>query len=398
MNFDIRLAVGFWQHPKVHRLEKALGLRGVRSLQILWCWCAQNRPTGQLCGLDAEDIEFVADWRGKKGAFFEQCLGAWIDEVEGVFVLHEWQEHNPWQAAAGERTDELKEKRRKAAMSRWAKDTVNGQEAASPAAPEMQNHANAMQNQILHDANGMQNGDLHDANDMQNQDLHMQNSNLHDANAMLPIPIPDIKNININTAFSGCDAPASADAAASPAGAAEYPLSAQKPKSRKQKGRPPDEPYYQAKSGRYLTGKRLAAFSRFWKDFDFPKGKAEAADAWLDIAPMTDSLVDRICDAAKQEAAARSKLEAKGQTPKWPQGWLSGRRWEDYAPQENPQPAAPVYHARDTITEAEREKAKETQRRLEAERKAKKGFYGPEKADPGEFLAQCRENPSGVAV
>lgn len=79
MNTDIRLSVGFWQHPKVFRLEKQLGLKAIRFLQILWFWCAQNRPDGNLAELDAEDIEFVADWRGKKGAFVKACESSWLD-------------------------------------------------------------------------------------------------------------------------------------------------------------------------------------------------------------------------------------------------------------------------------------------------------------------------------
>lgn len=92
-----------------------------------------------------------------------------------------------------------------------------------------------------------------------------------------------------------------------------------------------DPPFYLTKKKRKLTGKRLEAFDRFWKAFAYPKGKAEAADAWLDIPTLTDSLVDEIVKAAEGEALARPKVVASGQTPKWAQGWISGRRWEDEA-------------------------------------------------------------------
>ena len=36
MNTDIRLAVGFWQHPKTRKTIRRLGLEGIRSLQVLW--------------------------------------------------------------------------------------------------------------------------------------------------------------------------------------------------------------------------------------------------------------------------------------------------------------------------------------------------------------------------
>lgn len=82
---------------------------------------------------------------------------------------------------------------------------------------------------------------------------------------------------------------------------------------------------------RKLSGKRLETFIQFWDAFDLKRGKAEAADAWLDIPSLTDALVARIVAAAKREAAGRAQLVANGHTPKWAQGWLNGRRWEDEA-------------------------------------------------------------------
>lgn len=90
-----------------------------------------------------------------------------------------------------------------------------------------------------------------------------------------------------------------------------------------------DSPFYLTRKKRKLTEKRLEAFERFWSDFDYKRGKAEAADAWLDIPKLTNSLVDQICFAASQEAARRPQIIASGKTPKMAQGWIAGRRWED---------------------------------------------------------------------
>ncbi len=87
--------------------------------------------------------------------------------------------------------------------------------------------------------------------------------------------------------------------------------------------------FFLTKKKRKLTGKRLETFLRFWKAFNFAKGKAEAADSWLDIPQLTDSLVELICAAASREAANRPNLIAQGTKPKWAQGWISARRWED---------------------------------------------------------------------
>lgn len=116
MNTDIRLSVGFWQHPKTRKTAKRLGLEGVRSLQILWLWAAINRPDGNLSGMDWEDIELAADWQGEEQAFFDFCLGIWIDDAQQGYVLHDWKDHNSWASEADERSD-------KARFSRLA--TVN---------------------------------------------------------------------------------------------------------------------------------------------------------------------------------------------------------------------------------------------------------------------------------
>lgn len=86
---------------------------------------------------------------------------------------------------------------------------------------------------------------------------------------------------------------------------------------------------YLTKKKRKLTGKRLHSFERFWIAFDYKRGKAEAADAWLDIPQLTNALVEQICSAASCEAAKRPQVVTTGKTPKMAQGWISGRRWED---------------------------------------------------------------------
>lgn len=97
--------------------------------------------------------------------------------------------------------------------------------------------------------------------------------------------------------------------------------------ARKRKGN--DGEGYRTKKGRILSGLRLESFERFWRAFDYPRGKSEAADAWYDIQPMTHALVAQIVEAAEREARARPALVASGRTPKMAQGWLTGRRWED---------------------------------------------------------------------
>jgi len=109
MNTDFRLAIDFWQHPKTKKLIRRAGLEGVRSLQILWAWTACNRPNGSLVGMDDEDIELAADWDGDIGTLVKVMTELrWIDATENGYVLHDWQDHNPWAADAEARGDKAR--------------------------------------------------------------------------------------------------------------------------------------------------------------------------------------------------------------------------------------------------------------------------------------------------
>lgn len=116
MNSDIRLAVGFFAHHKTIKLMRKIGLEGVMALISLWLWTAQNRPTGRLVGMSAEDLEIASGWAGPDGIFVITLLELrWLDDVDGVFEVHGWAEHQEWVVGAEAR----KEKARKAVSARW---------------------------------------------------------------------------------------------------------------------------------------------------------------------------------------------------------------------------------------------------------------------------------------
>ena len=87
--------------------------------------------------------------------------------------------------------------------------------------------------------------------------------------------------------------------------------------------------FFETKKGRKLTGKQLLRFDMFWEVFDYKKGKAAAADSWIDQKIFTDATFEKVMEGAKREKAARAAIIRKGSTPIYPQGWLTGRRWED---------------------------------------------------------------------
>jgi hypothetical protein len=107
VNEDIRIDVDFWDHTKTIRLIKNLGLEGAVSLQRLWCYAAKHRPTGVLTGMNADDIEHAAGWKGEAGAFFSAIKNDWLDRAKprGTFSLHDWNVHNSWVANSEERSE-----------------------------------------------------------------------------------------------------------------------------------------------------------------------------------------------------------------------------------------------------------------------------------------------------
>ena len=106
MNTDIRISVTFLQNHKIKKLERRAGLEGLKALLALWIWTAQNKPTGDLAGLDDESVEMVADWAGDEGAFV-QTLKALrlLDGEEGSYRIHDWVENNGWAANESDRAD-----------------------------------------------------------------------------------------------------------------------------------------------------------------------------------------------------------------------------------------------------------------------------------------------------
>lgn len=111
---------------------------------------------------------------------------------------------------------------------------------------------------------------------------------------------------------------------------------------------------YLTKRKRKLTGWKLSGFLRFWKTFAYKHGKAEAADAWLDIPDLSESKIEEIVQAAAIEARLRPALVARGGSPKWAQGWVSARRYEDEALQPAPPKGTQSSAPDETLAKAKR--------------------------------------------
>lgn len=115
---DIRVNTDFPDHPKTVRLRRALGSEGPDCLLRLWCYAANNRTKGVLSNMDIDDIEIAAKWEGENGRFVEVLTHEkikFLELIDGVYVLHDWEEHQGFIYHSEERSAKAK----RAAKARW---------------------------------------------------------------------------------------------------------------------------------------------------------------------------------------------------------------------------------------------------------------------------------------
>ena len=277
---DIRLSVDFLTHRKRKKLQKELGEKGVLALIDLWLSTAVQRPSGSLNGYDEIDIELDANWAGEDGVFVKTLISlGLLDLNEGVFYLHNWKDRQGWVVETEARGD-------KARFSRFAK--VN---------PEKYKELHILGVRAISRKDYKKyNESMTNVNESSSESMTNVNGSLTPAPAPAPSPSPkENKSLPQKKDFA-------VDIAVE---------------------------FYITKKKRKLSGKRLLSFNRFWGCFNYKKDKASAADSWLDIPCLTDSLVDTICSSATKESEQRTKILTEGRTPIYAQGWLAARRWED---------------------------------------------------------------------
>lgn len=115
---DIRLDTRFQSHPKTKLLRRRLGADGVLSLLALWCFAADERQDGVLVNMDADYIAIATDWAGDPQEFVDTLLSIrFLENINGVLTLHNWEERNPWVAGAQKRSDAAKV----GAKAKWEK-------------------------------------------------------------------------------------------------------------------------------------------------------------------------------------------------------------------------------------------------------------------------------------
>lgn len=107
MNQDVRINVDFFSHHKTLRLKRKLGHEGIVSLLSLFCYTGKTRADGTLQGMDAEDIAAASNWAGEPQEYVSTlCEIGFLERCEeGVYSIHDWQDHNQWASNANDRSD-----------------------------------------------------------------------------------------------------------------------------------------------------------------------------------------------------------------------------------------------------------------------------------------------------
>ena len=92
---ELKLCTTTRSHPKIRRLRRKLGSKGVLSLYNLWCFCIEYKKNGQLEGMEALDIAEAADYEGEAEEFVHVLLELrLLDAIEGMLTVHNWARYN----------------------------------------------------------------------------------------------------------------------------------------------------------------------------------------------------------------------------------------------------------------------------------------------------------------
>jgi hypothetical protein len=83
-----------------------LGNNAAWALICLFIFSAQNKPDGDLSGMDDGDIELAVDWEGEDGTFVAALVKVgFLEGEKGSYRIHDWAEHNGWVYGSEDRNE-----------------------------------------------------------------------------------------------------------------------------------------------------------------------------------------------------------------------------------------------------------------------------------------------------
>lgn len=117
MNTDFRLSVGYFEHPKIMKLERRMGEGAVLAHIRLLRFASMNKPDGLLTGMDREDVAIASGFKGDGDTFVATLIVLRLLDTDSqdALSLHDWQDWNPWAAGSKDRIAKAKS----AASARW---------------------------------------------------------------------------------------------------------------------------------------------------------------------------------------------------------------------------------------------------------------------------------------
>lgn len=105
------------RHPKLYAFQDRLGLKrteAIGALHLVWWWAIDYAPTGEIPKAKAGLIAKEAEYTGEPEAFVQAMLDAgFLDEIEGVFVLHDWEDYRLFADASKDRIERRRKKIRR---------------------------------------------------------------------------------------------------------------------------------------------------------------------------------------------------------------------------------------------------------------------------------------------
>lgn len=111
MNADIRVSVSFRGHRKRKKLNTILGYDATGRLIDLWIGAAAARPDGKLTGWDRFDIGIESGMDSCTESEIDRYVSALIlvgfleEKDNGLFVLHDWLDHNMYASFSEKRSE-----------------------------------------------------------------------------------------------------------------------------------------------------------------------------------------------------------------------------------------------------------------------------------------------------
>lgn len=111
MNADIRVSTSFRGHRKRKKLNAILGYDATGRLLDLWIGAAIARPDGRLTGWDRFDIGIESGMDSCTESEIDRYVSALIsvgfleEESCGLFILHDWLEHNMYASFSEKRSE-----------------------------------------------------------------------------------------------------------------------------------------------------------------------------------------------------------------------------------------------------------------------------------------------------